>query len=47
MIGGVGYVWIIRIFFLVALIQPVWLWIEKKLNTTPKAMLSFLAVWGG
>lgn len=47
MTGGVGYVWIIRIFFLVALIQPVWLWTEKKLNTTPKAMLSFLAVWGG
>lgn len=47
MTGGGGYVWIIRIFFLVALIQPIWLWIEKKLNSTPKAMLSFLAVLGG
>lgn len=47
MTGGIGYVWIIRVFFLVALILPALLWIEKKLNTTPKTILTSLTILGG
>lgn len=30
--GGIGYVWIIRIYFLIALLIPLYLFVDKKIN---------------
>lgn len=42
MTGGIGYVWIVRVFLLVAIITPMIMWIEKRISNDNGLICSVL-----
>lgn len=46
MTGGIGYVWIVRVFLLVAIITPMIMWIEKRISNDNGLICSVL-IGGG
>lgn len=45
LMGGIGYVWIMRVFFLVAIINPIILYISNKIKNTTKYFILLLLVY--
>lgn len=46
MTGGIGYVWIMRVFLLVAIITPLIMWLEKHVEKDKRLIVSLL-IGGG
>ncbi|MDI1360964.1 acyltransferase [Methylotenera sp.] len=45
LLSGIGYVWVIRVFLLVALIAPVLYWLNKKQTSTSVYLVALLSIY--